>query len=70
MSQPRRTLPEVIVNCPDCDGVLVAYDQHDDHISPAGARYWCPDCGTRWERDASGLLVENDPAGGVREVDG
>lgn len=48
------------MQCPDCDGELEADDQHHDHLSPAGARYRCPDCGARWERDASGLLVEMD----------
>jgi predicted RNA-binding Zn-ribbon protein involved in translation (DUF1610 family) len=48
------------MTCPDCDSELVADDQHDDHTSPAGARYRCPDCGALRERDASGLLIEHN----------
>lgn len=56
LSHPGATINNMVVTCPDCDAVLVPYDQHEDHISPAGARYWCADCGARWERDASGML--------------
>ena len=45
---------------PDCDAELVADDQHDDHVPPAGAHYRFPDCGARWLREASGLLIESD----------
>ena len=50
----------MIVDCLDCDAELVANDQHDDHLSPAGARYQCPDCGALWVWGANGLSNEID----------
>ncbi|MBK5287202.1 MAG: hypothetical protein JJE46_01925 [Acidimicrobiia bacterium] len=45
------------MTCPDCDANLEQADEAwtETRLRPAGR---CPDCGTRWELDASGLLTE------------
>jgi predicted RNA-binding Zn-ribbon protein involved in translation (DUF1610 family) len=45
--------------CPECvDVYLEPAEERDEHVSPAGARYRCPECGLLWEQDGSGLLIE------------
>lgn len=60
MSHPAHSLDAVTPRCPDCNAEFEPADQHDDHTSPAGAPFLCRSCGTRWVRDATGLLIDAD----------
>jgi predicted RNA-binding Zn-ribbon protein involved in translation (DUF1610 family) len=43
---------------PDCDALLV--EMTTNEMLSAASRYQCPDCGTRWQWAAVGMLVEDE----------
>lgn len=50
-----------MIVCDDCDAELENEDTgRSEHISQAGARYRCPDCGARFELDATSTLLPID----------
>ncbi len=46
------------MTCPDCDGNLEQVGEWTESRLRPADRWRCPDCGTRWLRDATGMLGE------------
>ncbi len=44
--------------CPDCDGNLEQVGEWTETRLRPADRWRCPDCGTRWVLDATGMLDE------------